>query len=52
LLYCFERTRRWYEQMIHLPAAQAAALMKLGNGVVRLLDKARPRRRAARSGAA
>jgi DNA-binding transcriptional regulator GbsR (MarR family) len=47
-----ERTGRWYEQMIQLPPAQAAALMKLGNGVVRLLDKARPRRRAERSGAA
>jgi DNA-binding transcriptional regulator GbsR (MarR family) len=47
-----ERTSRWYEQMMQLPAAQVAALMKLGNGVVRLLDKARPRPRAARSGAA
>jgi len=47
-----ERTGRWYEQMIQLPAPQAAALMKLGNGVVRLLDKARPRRRVERRGAA
>lgn len=47
-----ERTSRWYEQMIQLPAAQAAALMKLGNGVVRLLDKARSRQRTERSGAA
>ena len=47
-----ERTGRWYEQMIQLPATQAAALMKLGSGVVRLLDKTRPRRRVGRAGAA
>jgi DNA-binding transcriptional regulator GbsR (MarR family) len=47
-----ERTGRWYEQMIQLPAPQVAALMKLGSGVVRLLDKSRPRRRVERAGAA
>jgi DNA-binding transcriptional regulator GbsR (MarR family) len=47
-----ERTGRWYEQMIQLPATQVAALMKLGSGVVRLLDKTRPRRRVERAGAA
>jgi DNA-binding transcriptional regulator GbsR (MarR family) len=34
-----ERTGRWYEQMIRLPRAQVTALMKLGSGVVRLLDR-------------
>lgn len=33
-----ERTGRWYEQMIRLPKARVQALMKLGSGVVRLLD--------------
>jgi DNA-binding transcriptional regulator GbsR (MarR family) len=41
-----ERTSRWYEQMMQLPAADVAALMKLGNGIVRLLDRTRLRRRA------
>jgi hypothetical protein len=44
-----ERTGRWYEQMIQLPASQASALMKLGNGIVRLLDRAKSRSRANRS---
>ena len=34
-----ERTGRWYEQMIRLPRAQITSLMKLGAGVVRLLDR-------------
>lgn len=34
-----ERSSRWYDQMIGLPRAQIAALMKLGAGVVRLLDR-------------
>jgi DNA-binding transcriptional regulator GbsR (MarR family) len=34
-----ERTGRWYEQMIRLPKAQVQTLMKLGSGVVRLLDR-------------
>jgi DNA-binding transcriptional regulator GbsR (MarR family) len=46
-----ERAGRWYEQMIKLPSAQIAALMKLGSGVVRLLDKARSKRRVERVGA-
>ena len=44
-----ERSGRWYEQMIHLPAAQIAALMKLGGGIVRLLDRTRSKRRAERA---
>lgn len=34
-----ERTSRWYEQMLKLPKTQVAMLMKLGGGVVRLLDR-------------
>ncbi len=34
-----ERTSRWYDQMIRLPRSQITALMKLGAGVVRLLDR-------------
>ena len=34
-----ERTGRWYEQMLKLPKTQVAMLMKLGGGVVRLLDR-------------
>jgi DNA-binding transcriptional regulator GbsR (MarR family) len=34
-----ERTGRWYEQMLKLPKTQIAMLMKLGGGVVRLLDR-------------
>ncbi len=36
-----ERTGRWYEQMIRLPKAQMQTLMKLGSGVVRLLERRR-----------
>jgi DNA-binding transcriptional regulator GbsR (MarR family) len=46
-----ERTGRWYEQMINLPATQIAALMKLGSGIVRLLDRSRSRRRTERADA-
>jgi DNA-binding transcriptional regulator GbsR (MarR family) len=46
-----ERTTRWYEQMIDLPASQIAALMKLGSGIVRVLDRTRSRRRAERADA-
>lgn len=42
-----ERTGRWYEQMMQLPASQVAALMKLGSGIVRLLERSRVRRRPA-----
>jgi DNA-binding transcriptional regulator GbsR (MarR family) len=48
MLEFVERTGRWYEQMIQLPAAQVSALMKLGGGIVRLLDKTRSRRRVER----
>jgi DNA-binding transcriptional regulator GbsR (MarR family) len=44
-----ERTGRWYEQMINLPASQIAALMKLGNGIVRVLDRTGSKRRAERA---
>ena len=40
-----ERTGRWYDQMIRLPRAQMTALMKLGAGVVRLLDRGGPKER-------
>ena len=43
-----ERTGRWYDQMIRLPRAQISALMKLGAGFVRLLDRGRPKERAER----
>jgi DNA-binding transcriptional regulator GbsR (MarR family) len=43
-----ERTSRWYDQMIRLPRAQIFALMKLGAGVVRLLDRGRPKDRSER----
>jgi DNA-binding transcriptional regulator GbsR (MarR family) len=46
-----ERTGRWYEQMINLPVAQISALMRLGSGIVRVLDRTRSRRRAERAGA-
>ena len=39
-----ERTSRWYEQMIRLPRAQITSLMKLGAGVVRLLDRGSSKR--------
>ena len=41
-----ERTSRWYEQMMQLPAAKVSALMKMGGGIVRMLDKTRKSRRA------
>jgi DNA-binding transcriptional regulator GbsR (MarR family) len=34
-----ERTSRWYDQMIALPRATLATLMKLGGGIGRLLDR-------------
>jgi len=43
-----ERTGRWYDQMIKLPRAQITALMKLGAGVVRLLDRGGAKRTASR----
>jgi DNA-binding transcriptional regulator GbsR (MarR family) len=44
-----ERTSRWYEQMIRLPRPQITALMKLGAGVVRLLERGGARRSASAS---
>jgi DNA-binding transcriptional regulator GbsR (MarR family) len=46
-----ERTGTWYEQMIKLPRSQIATLMKLGGGIVRLLDRAGLKRRAERAAA-
>ncbi len=43
MLEFVERTSRWYEQMSRLPRAQIATIMKLGNGVVRLLDRGKAR---------
>jgi DNA-binding transcriptional regulator GbsR (MarR family) len=34
-----ERTGRWYDQMLQLPRSQLMALMKLGGGIVRFLDR-------------
>ena len=34
-----ERTGRWYDQMIALPRSKIAMLMKMGGGIVRLLDR-------------
>jgi DNA-binding transcriptional regulator GbsR (MarR family) len=48
MLEFVERAGRWYEQMLKLSSAQVAALMKLGSGVVRLLERSggsRSRRR-------
>ncbi len=44
-----ERTSRWYDQMIRLPRGQITALMKLGAGVVRLLDRGGSKRREERA---
>jgi DNA-binding transcriptional regulator GbsR (MarR family) len=41
-----ERLSQWYVQMLSLPKAQVIALMKLGTGIVRLLDKRISRRKA------
>jgi DNA-binding transcriptional regulator GbsR (MarR family) len=41
-----ERLSRWYEQMLSLPKLQVIALMKLGTGIVRLLERRSLRRRA------
>ena len=41
-----ERLGRWYEQMLSLPKVQVIALMKLGTGIVRLLERRSLRRRA------
>lgn len=46
MLEFVERTSRWYEQMLKLPRAQLTALMKLGGGVARLLERGGVKRRA------
>jgi DNA-binding transcriptional regulator GbsR (MarR family) len=37
MLEFVEKTGRWYEQMLKIPRAQIAALMKLGGGIARFL---------------
>jgi hypothetical protein len=34
-----ERLGRWYDQMITLPRSTIVALMKMGDGIARLLDR-------------
>jgi hypothetical protein len=34
-----ERTSRWYDQMLALPRSSIIALMKLGGGIARLIDR-------------
>ena len=43
MLNFVERAGGWYEQMLTLPKNQVLALMKLGSGVVRVLDRGRER---------
>lgn len=40
-----ERLGRWYEQMITLPRSTIVALMKMGGGIARLLDRGGKRSR-------
>jgi len=47
MLEFVERLTRWYEQMLSLPPHQVTALMKLGSGIVRLLDRRASKRREA-----
>jgi DNA-binding transcriptional regulator GbsR (MarR family) len=46
MLAFVERLSRWYEQMLSLPKSQVTALMKLGTGIVRLLERRSQRRKA------
>jgi DNA-binding transcriptional regulator GbsR (MarR family) len=46
MLAFVERLGRWYEQMLSLPKSQVIALMKLGSGIVRLLERRSFRRKA------
>jgi DNA-binding transcriptional regulator GbsR (MarR family) len=39
-----ERTSRWYDQMIALPRATIATLMRLGGGIGRLLERGEKRK--------
>jgi len=43
MLEFVERASRWYEQMLKLSRTQIGALMKLGGGIARLLDRAATR---------
>ena len=52
MLEFVERAGRWYEQMLRLSSVQIATLMKLGSGVVRLLERSRGARTGQRAGAA
>jgi DNA-binding transcriptional regulator GbsR (MarR family) len=45
MLEFVERAGRWYEQMLKLTRTQIGALMKLGSGIVRLLDRGAGRER-------
>jgi DNA-binding transcriptional regulator GbsR (MarR family) len=45
MLEFVERLSRWYEQMLKLSRMQIAALMKLGSGITRLLERSAPRDR-------
>lgn len=49
MLSFVERASGWYEQMLALPKHQVLALMKLGSGVVRLLERSRGGRRKSAS---
>ncbi len=44
-----ERSSKWYDQMIKLPRTQVATLMKVGGGIVRLLDRTGNKNRAERA---
>jgi len=44
MLEFVERAGSWYDQMLALPKSQVMALMKLGSGVVRLLERSRSKR--------
>ncbi len=46
MLEFVERAGSWYDQMLTLPKNQMLALMKLGAGVVRVLERARGKRGA------
>ncbi len=43
MLEFVERLSRWYEQMLKLSRIQIGALMRLGGGITRLLERSAPR---------
>jgi DNA-binding transcriptional regulator GbsR (MarR family) len=47
MLEFVERISRWYEQMSKLSRGQLSTIMKLGSGVVRLLDRGKDQQSAA-----